>query len=70
MQVNGMVFLRWEDGSGYDGEWKDGLKHGKGVYHYPTTSHILSYEGYFEDDKKQGKGKMIFVMDMEFVHML
>ena len=60
MKVEGVVCFNWEDGSKYEGEWKNGMKHGKGIYFFPKSSHIVSYEGYFYADKFHGKGKAIF----------
>lgn len=40
----------------YKGEWKDNLKHGKGVYHLPDGS---VYVGSFESDHFQGEGKLL-----------
>jgi len=38
----------------YDGEWKDGKKHGAGTYTWASDS---VYEGEWKDGKKHGKGK-------------
>jgi hypothetical protein len=47
----------YEEGSKYDGEWKDDKKHGKGVYVYEEGS---KYDGEWKDDKKHGKGVMVY----------
>jgi hypothetical protein len=39
---------------GYEGEYKDGKKHGKGKYTFACGD---VYEGEWKDDKKHGKGK-------------
>ena len=49
----GHVNATWPDGKTYDGEWKDGKKHGKGVYTWPTGD---KYDGEWKDGKKHGKG--------------
>ncbi|OON16365.1 MORN repeat protein [Opisthorchis viverrini] len=36
----------------YDGEWKNGVRHGFGVFHYPNGS---KYAGYWKDNMKHGK---------------
>jgi hypothetical protein len=41
----------------YDGEFKNGLHHGKGEYHFGTGSY---YKGEFFDGKFHGKGKKYF----------
>ncbi|TGZ63398.1 hypothetical protein CRM22_006936 [Opisthorchis felineus] len=40
----------------YDGEWKNGVRHGFGVFHYPNGS---KYAGYWKDNMKHGKGNLI-----------
>ena len=35
------------------------VKHGFGIYIYDDPEGKVKYEGYFEKDKKSGKGKMI-----------
>ncbi|GAB4815949.1 hypothetical protein N2152v2_002995 [Parachlorella kessleri] len=40
------------DGSAYDGEWKDGMRHGKGK----LTSQGYKYDGQWQDDKQHGQG--------------
>jgi hypothetical protein len=37
----------------YEGDTKNGMKHGRGKYKYPDGSF---YEGEFENNKKHGKG--------------
>ena len=36
------------NGNNYDGDWKDGKKHGRGVYRYANGN---VYEGDWEDDR-------------------
>ena len=37
----------------YEGDWKDGKRHGKGTYKYADGR---VYEGDWKDDNKHGKG--------------
>jgi hypothetical protein len=41
----------------YDGQWKDGLMHGKGVYIFQSGA---IYDGDFLDGKQHGKGVIIY----------
>lgn len=40
----------------YQGEWKEGIRHGQGRRHYPDGS---IYEGGWERDKKHGPARML-----------
>ena len=40
-------------GGKYEGDFKDGQRHGKGTYIYPSGS---KYVGEYKDDKKHGQG--------------
>jgi hypothetical protein len=42
---------------GYEGEYKDDMKHGKGRFTFASGS---VYEGEWKDDKKHGKGKCTY----------
>jgi len=46
--------LVWIDGSKYEGEWKDGLRDGYGVW---TGTRNEKYSGKWTADKRNGKGK-------------
>lgn len=46
----------YPDGSKYEGEMKDGRRHGRGIW---VRADGLKYEGEWEDDKPSGKGKLI-----------
>jgi hypothetical protein len=52
--------LTYEDGSCYKGEWRNGLKHGQGLYTFnakvPTKVCMVTYEGAWENDKQKGYG--------------
>ena len=43
----------YENGDKYEGDWKNGLKEGKGVYYYKNGNR---YEGDYQNDKREGKG--------------
>ncbi len=43
----------WPNGTSYEGEWVNGVRHGKGV----LNSQILRYEGDFIENKMQGTGQ-------------
>ena len=47
----------YEDGEYYIGQWKNGLKHGKGIL-YNKNGNII-YEGDYVNGKKEGNGKFI-----------
>ena len=38
-----------EDGEYYIGQWKNGLKHGKGIYYYKNGN--IKYEGIFVNNE-------------------
>jgi len=42
------------DGTEYQGNFRDGMKHGKGVMRWAGDKH--SYTGYYVRDKKHGHG--------------
>ncbi len=42
----------------YEGQWKNGLRHGKGKYTWLSNGDI--YEGEFYEGKRQGYGKYVF----------
>lgn len=43
-----------EDSSIYEGEWKDGRKHGYGIYYYGEGD---KYEGWWQNGCHHGRGK-------------
>ena len=47
----------WRDGESYVGEWKNNLKHGKGI-DYDKNGKII-YEGDYVNDQYEGNGKLI-----------
>ena len=45
----------YPDGTTYEGEWKDGKRHGHGVW---TRLDGTMYVGEWENDKPQGQGTL------------
>jgi len=64
--VDGIVF---QATNSYEGEWADGLPHGKGIFTFSTGG---IYTGEFVNGKFQGKGKQTYsygdVYEGNFVH--
>ena len=50
--------IEYENGEYYIGEFKNGLKNGKGILYYKNGN--IKYDGYFIDDKFEGNGKYIY----------
>eukprot|EP00435_Cladocopium_sp_Y103_P054131 s614_g17.t1 len=50
---DGYSYKVFPDGSRYEGQWKDGLKHGKGRFIYPDGD---VYDGEWQDGKAHGHG--------------
>lgn len=50
-----MVFV---DGSKFEGDWDNGLKHGYGVYKHANGD---EYAGEYKLDKREGKGTYMHV---------
>eukprot|EP00438_Fugacium_kawagutii_P033875 Skav201120 [mRNA] locus=scaffold185:476810:491022:- [translate_table: standard] len=50
---DGYNYKVFPDGSRYEGQWKDGLKHGKGRFIYPDGD---VYDGEWQDGKAHGHG--------------
>ena len=47
----------YEDGTYYIGKFKNGMRHGKGIYHYEDGK--INYDGEYINDTQEGNGKMI-----------
>ena len=49
-----------KDGSAYEGEWKDGERHGAGHFRWAPSQHANSpcYEGAWKEGKMEGRGVM------------
>jgi len=52
---NGWGKAYFNNGSMYDGEWKDGKMHGKAQEFYADGT--LQYDGYYKDGFRHGRGK-------------
>lgn len=52
----------YSTGERYEGEWKDGIRHGQGRRYYADGS---IYDGGWRRDKKHGKARMLLVHGME-----
>ena len=54
----------WEMGNGatYVGQWVNGLREGLGTFTWSEKSHVSgkSYEGEYKNNRRHGKGKLIF----------
>ena len=55
-------YLRYPDGRGYIGQWRDGWRHGMGVLYFGDDVGARTsgrrWEGNFEQDKAHGIGTM------------
>ena len=47
--------IKLKNGAIYTGQWKNGMRDGKGILVWPDSSR---YEGYWLEDKASGKGKL------------
>jgi len=56
--------LQWKDGRKYVGEWRDGERHGHGVYEWPHAK----YEGDFWHNQRQGHG--VYESRTDSMHLL
>ncbi|EFC49811.1 COG4642 domain-containing protein [Naegleria gruberi] len=57
-QFEGKCKITWEDGSYYEGEVKNGLRDGFGVF--ISGDHKSKYEGEWKEGKRHGKGFMTY----------
>jgi hypothetical protein len=55
--LNGGETIKYDNGDVYDGEVKDGKRHGKGKMIYSDN---MVYEGEWNDDNRKGRGKLTF----------
>ena len=49
--------MKYSNGNEYDGDWKNGVKHGKGIL---TSENGDIYNGHWHENQINGYGKMIF----------
>ena len=63
---NGYGVEKYRDGSIYRGEFKDDMKHGKGLLLLQGDENF-GYEGEFKNDKIAGKGKFKFNERKEYI---
>ena len=57
-QLNGKGKYTWPDGSWYDGDVVQGLRHGEGTYYTPTGE--STYIGQWKNGVRCGKGVLKF----------
>ena len=51
---HGFGTFTWADNAVYKGHWKDGKRHGSGIYTSGDGLHV--YDGNWQDDVKHGQG--------------
>ncbi len=54
---DGKIIFKYENGDTYEGQWKDGLKHGNGKFTWEDGG---AYEGQWKDGLMHGNGKYTF----------
>jgi hypothetical protein len=64
---NGYSRVVYADGSEYEGELTNGLRHGKGSYKYSVNDPIAQYSGIFVEDEYEGNGELIFKNKSKYV---
>eukprot|EP01101_Sappina_pedata_P003226 TRINITY_DN1344_c0_g1_i1.p1 TRINITY_DN1344_c0_g1~~TRINITY_DN1344_c0_g1_i1.p1 ORF type:complete len:974 (-),score=262.23 TRINITY_DN1344_c0_g1_i1:154-3075(-) len=52
--ISGKAKFTSDDGSFYDGAWKDNLRHGEGIY----KNALGTYEGFWKSGRRSGQGSM------------
>jgi hypothetical protein len=57
---HGKGYMKWSDGSYYDGDWANGLRHGQGTFKDQEGN---TYEGQWENDYRHGSGAMTYKID-------
>lgn len=63
--LEGEGFWRYDDGTVYEGSWKAGNRHGRGVCFFPLSGNV--YVGDFNQDVVDGVGSL-FYRDGDFFH--
>ncbi|TSK53751.1 Ankyrin repeat and MYND domain-containing protein 1 [Bagarius yarrelli] len=61
---NGTGVQEWTDGSRYQGEFRNGLKHGDGTFTWPNGEY---YKGYFYKDYRHGRGNYFWPDGSQFM---
>jgi len=49
-----------KNGGKFEGEYKDGLPHGKGIFTFPDGTEFVKYVGEFRNNVVEGRGTMTF----------
>ena len=57
-EIEGSGELKWKNGNHYKGQFKNGLRHGKGIF--ISHSHQLKYTGNFYKGVRNGLGKITY----------
>jgi len=57
-KAHGTGVMKWSEGDKYEGDWVQGLRHGKGTYISKAAG--CKYEGEYVDDLKSGQGKYTY----------
>ncbi|XP_058256877.1 ankyrin repeat and MYND domain-containing protein 1 isoform X2 [Hemibagrus wyckioides] len=63
-EINGPGVQEWTDGSRYEGEFLNGLKHGNGTFTWPNGE---CYKGSFYKDYRHGKGTYFWPDGSQFI---
>ena len=63
----GLGTCKWEDGSSYEGSWKNNLRHGKGMF-ISREGHV--YEGGWQTDYRHGHGIQRYHHSQEMVECI
>ncbi|CAE7922888.1 PIP5K9 [Symbiodinium necroappetens] len=63
-RLQGRARCTWPDGAVYEGEWKDGLHHGKGTY---TAADGHVFVGEYQNGQQHGKGTFTYASGEVFV---
>lgn len=50
-------YINPEEGVEYEGQWKNGLRHGNGTLKYKNGAY---YQGEWQNGMKNGKGTMVY----------
>lgn len=57
-RMHGVGVYRWPHGDVYRGSWKADRRSGRGRYEWTELG--LTFEGMFNDDRRMGRGSIIF----------